>query len=347
MPRLLFFFQTDCPTCQLIAPYLNTAARAGASVTGLSQDDEATTRAFASAMQLAFPIEVDRDLKASRQYDPLAVPTLLLLDNDGGVIESHAGFDKASLNALASAMGFAPWARDDDGAPASKPGCTSRHGRWRAPASARRCSTSTPRMAPRRRASTSPTTRISTNTARGSSAIRCRSCRRPWRASRACSRPTPDPPHEVIGRIPPNYGAATVEKIAANAVMAGCPPRDDAGAGAARPRRLRRALQPARRAGDDALRRAAHRHQRSGAAGARVSGAGRTSSATSRARTARSAARLQLMLLQPRRRASARDRHVDARQSGQVLLLHRRERGGEPVAAAARPTADCRPARVR
>jgi len=32
------------------------------------------------------------------------------------------------------------------------------------------------------------------------------------------------PPQEVIARIPPNYGAATVEKIAANAVMAGCKP---------------------------------------------------------------------------------------------------------------------------
>ena len=32
-------------------------------------------------------------------------------------------------------------------------------------------------------------------------------------------------PLEVIGRIPPNYGAATVEKIAANAVMAGCSPQ--------------------------------------------------------------------------------------------------------------------------
>jgi hypothetical protein len=31
-------------------------------------------------------------------------------------------------------------------------------------------------------------------------------------------------PDHVIGRIPPNYGAATVEKIAANAVMAGCGP---------------------------------------------------------------------------------------------------------------------------
>ena len=31
-------------------------------------------------------------------------------------------------------------------------------------------------------------------------------------------------PQSVVGRIPPIYGEATVEKIAANAVMAGCPP---------------------------------------------------------------------------------------------------------------------------
>src|SRR5262249_4755083 len=32
------------------------------------------------------------------------------------------------------------------------------------------------------------------------------------------------PADQIVGLIPPNYGAATVEKIAANAVMAGCPP---------------------------------------------------------------------------------------------------------------------------
>jgi hypothetical protein len=36
---------------------------------------------------------------------------------------------------------------------------------------------------------------------------------------------TPHPPTEVIGQIPPCYGEATVEKIAANAVMAGCAPQ--------------------------------------------------------------------------------------------------------------------------
>src|SRR5207245_3249799 len=31
-------------------------------------------------------------------------------------------------------------------------------------------------------------------------------------------------PDELIGLVPPNYGRATVEKIAVNAVMAGCRP---------------------------------------------------------------------------------------------------------------------------
>ena len=32
------------------------------------------------------------------------------------------------------------------------------------------------------------------------------------------------PPDQIVARVPPNYGMATVEKIAANAVMAGCRP---------------------------------------------------------------------------------------------------------------------------
>jgi hypothetical protein len=36
---------------------------------------------------------------------------------------------------------------------------------------------------------------------------------------------SPLPPESVVGRVPPCYGEATVEKIAANAVMAGCAPQ--------------------------------------------------------------------------------------------------------------------------
>ena len=105
MARLLFFFQTDCPTCQLIAPYLNRAADQGAAITGISQDDPDTTRAFVSAMSIRFPVEIDRDLRLSRLYDPLAVPTLVVLDQDDRVVQTHPGFDKAALNIVASHAG--------------------------------------------------------------------------------------------------------------------------------------------------------------------------------------------------------------------------------------------------
>src|SRR5688500_10121634 len=35
---------------------------------------------------------------------------------------------------------------------------------------------------------------------------------------------TSRPPHAIVGRIPPRLGDATVEKVAINAVMAGCLP---------------------------------------------------------------------------------------------------------------------------
>ena len=72
--HLLVFLQTDCPTCQLIAPYLNRLSAGGVSVTGVSQDAEPETREFVTRMDVSFPVEVDVDLARSRRYDPLFVP---------------------------------------------------------------------------------------------------------------------------------------------------------------------------------------------------------------------------------------------------------------------------------
>jgi AhpC/TSA family len=224
MTRVLFFFQTDCPTCQLIAPYLTRAARQGMPIHGVSQDDEQSTRTFAAATGLTFRIDVDHDLDQSRRYDPVAVPALLLLDQDDHILQRHIGFDKAALNALSASMGLPPLAGDDDGAPASKPGCVSRH-----------------REAPVEGAS-APF--LDLYTAQGAAAAHIE-VPDDEDLDEYCAREFGDPlpvvpptearvarmiaactcsPHEVIGRIPPNYGAATVEKIAANAVMAGCRP---------------------------------------------------------------------------------------------------------------------------
>jgi peroxiredoxin len=227
---LLVFLETDCPTCRLTVPYLNRlAAKLGDStaIIGISQDNERATRDLVEQMHISFPVVIDSNLKVSREYDPVAVPTLFLIDENGKIILTQTAFDKQELNDIArvmcEALRLEPVIIADpyDGAPQSKPGCMSRHHE-----------TSTEGDA---------AAAVNLYATRGQRASRIElddatdpyeylrqydplpvvppTIERVERMMAASSLPA----DEIIARVPPNYGAATVEKIAANAVMAGCP----------------------------------------------------------------------------------------------------------------------------
>src|SRR6476469_2947141 len=124
---VVVIFETDCPTCQLALPYLNALKQDSVQVIGLSQDDERSTREFVGQLKISYPVELDPGLKISRAYDPHNVPTFYLLNENGQVQQTLVGFDKQGVNELAAALGHPPIAPADDGAPAWKPGCSSRH----------------------------------------------------------------------------------------------------------------------------------------------------------------------------------------------------------------------------
>src|SRR5215216_158081 len=132
-PVLLVFFETDCPTCRLTIPYLNRLARELGNVVGISQDERHPTIELAEALPISFPVALDHDLEVSRLYGPVAVPTLFLIDGEGKIVETEIGFEKEALNSIAKKMaaslGREPLiiAEPFDGAPESKPGCSSRH----------------------------------------------------------------------------------------------------------------------------------------------------------------------------------------------------------------------------
>jgi thiol-disulfide isomerase/thioredoxin len=224
MLRLLAFLQTDCPTCRLIAPYLNALSKAGASVAGVSQDSESATRDFVQQMGVLFPMQRDPDFELSRRFDVVTVPTVYVLDEHDRILRQKAGFDKDALNEIAVLCNIPPVATAYDGAPASKPGCTSRHLEVQT--------------------EDTPASTLDFQSTRGAKASTIdladtedhyEYCYRSFGDALPVVPPTQDriekmlratdlDPQQVIGRIPPCYGEATVEKIAANAVMAGCVP---------------------------------------------------------------------------------------------------------------------------
>ncbi|HKV93150.1 MAG TPA: TlpA disulfide reductase family protein [Candidatus Angelobacter sp.] len=224
---LLVFFETDCPTCQLALPYLNNLESGSVQVVGFSQDDEASTREFVRQLKINFPVELDRGLEITRAFNPQSVPTFYLLDEKMQVQRTMVGFDKGGLNELASALGHAPIAPLDDGAPDWKPGCSSRH------------------LEPEQKTQTAEQgndIRFLRRTGDPASLISLSEnedpfeyCRSKFGDALPVIPPTVEKveamvrasgllPQAVIARVPPIYGEATVEKIAANAVMAGCVP---------------------------------------------------------------------------------------------------------------------------
>ena len=142
-------------------------------------------------------------------------------------------------------------------------------------------------------------------------------------------------PDHVVGKLPPLWGEATVEKVAINAVMAGCEPAAmpvlvDGARGDARSR-----LQPLRRAGDDAPGGAARDRARAGGRPARDARRSRRLRAGEpRQRDARP--RHPPVSLEPGRGPPGAGRHGDAGKPRQVHLRDRGARGGKSLGPAPR-----------
>ena len=129
---LAVFFKITCPTCAMTFPFLEklhqTYRGAGLAVWGISQDDKPSSIQFAGTNGSTFPILIDAGYRTSRTYDPEFVPTGVLVDSDGKIVDNLVAFNKAQLNhisqTVAGRLGVpaAIVAPEDDGKPAFRPG---------------------------------------------------------------------------------------------------------------------------------------------------------------------------------------------------------------------------------
>ncbi len=201
----------ECETCHLALPALREIAReAGGALTVYWQDDGAFL-----GPKLAGAAADDRELEQSFRLGIEVVPTLVRRENgsETGRAEGWSRREWRALTGLGALGG---------GLPAHRPGCGSR--------------------------SVEPGVREALAARFGDAAIRARGIElgagtdpveacyeRGWTDGLPVVPPTPErilrmlggtrrDPAEVVGLIPPDMAPCTVEKVAINAVMAGCRP---------------------------------------------------------------------------------------------------------------------------
>lgn len=220
---LLCFVKEDCPTCRTVIPVLKALFDAGVNILVIGQTVLGNNKLI-EAFDLPFPILNDEKLKVSFAYDIETVPTVIHADKNGKQVELQEGFVKSDWQALTKSLVDAGTdiELDWDSMPDWRPGCGSL--------------SVDPIIADKLRAEAE------------NSPLRARKIEiapaddefefmfdqgfsdglpivppTPERVIRMLSGTTRDP-QEVIATVAPNLAEATVEKIAINAVMAGCKP---------------------------------------------------------------------------------------------------------------------------
>ena len=227
-PTLLCFAKEDCPTCVLSMPLIEEAFRAfGDQIDVLAiGQDRPGNEALVERFKLTVPMLDDSALKVSFKYDIETVPTIILADAKGRELRRFIGFGRQDWQDLCGTMakiaGKAAPTLDWAIYPESRPGCGSK--------------SVEPGIVERLQAE-----------AEGSP-IRARRIEiadqddvfefmfdqgltdglpvvppTPERVIRMLKGTRRDA-QEIIGTIAPSYAPLTIEKIAINAVMAGCKP---------------------------------------------------------------------------------------------------------------------------
>jgi len=231
-PALICFVKDDCPTCHLVMPVLAAMHEAvGGSVDFFvaGQTVEGNER-LTETYTPGFPILDDSRLQVSFAYDIDTVPSVFVAEADGVGSRTLIGFVKEEWQSLAEDLRrtVEPGSEDSGlaldwaGLPEWRPGCGSlsvdpviadrlRAEAENSPLRARRIE-----IAP---ADDPHEFMFDQGFSDGLPLVPPT----PERVMRMLSGTNRDP-QEVLGIMPPNMGEVTVEKLAINAVMAGCKP---------------------------------------------------------------------------------------------------------------------------
>lgn len=127
----LAFFDLDCPTSHLSFLYWDRLHEAyageGFHFWAVSTDPVEAVTSFVEKSGVTFPILLGNDLGAVGRFGVIATPTHFLVDEEGAIVESYDGFDKAALTDLVTQVahkrGMPVLSIVGDEAPDFRPAC--------------------------------------------------------------------------------------------------------------------------------------------------------------------------------------------------------------------------------
>ena len=109
VPRLLIFYRCDCETCMELLPALERLSRAfhgkGLLTLGVSQDDQEETEDVMAEHGLCFPQVLDDGLALSRAAGVQVVPTLLVVDEAGRIVERSEALSSDGVRRVVKSAG--------------------------------------------------------------------------------------------------------------------------------------------------------------------------------------------------------------------------------------------------
>jgi hypothetical protein len=225
---MLCFVKEDCPTCDLSVPLIDAAfraMRAKADIWAIGQEREGNLKLVARH-GLEVPMLDDSALKVSYGFAIEIVPTIVLVRADGSELRRLEGFVRdewrSTFKEFAALAGVAEPALDWNSYPAWRAGCGSKS---LEPQAAQRleAEASGSRLRARRIELGSAEDPFEFMFERGLTDGLPVIPPTPERVV-AMLKGTRRDAQEVVAIVPPNMAPATVETVAANAVMAGCKP---------------------------------------------------------------------------------------------------------------------------
>ena len=115
-PALVVLYKISCPVCQMAMPYIERVSKGSLQVVAISQDDARGTTRFQQNLGLSVPTLLDRESEgfpASNGFGITHVPSLFLVEPDGMISWSAAGFSKREFETLGKRAGVETFQPED------------------------------------------------------------------------------------------------------------------------------------------------------------------------------------------------------------------------------------------